>query len=69
MRANLHRVVQTKNINNITLNDSSELRTYGDADKVAISNISLYDDSQIHARRDANLKNVFLGDNAAFICL
>ena len=54
-----------QNINNITLNDSSELRTYGDADEVAISNISLYDDSQIHARRDANLKNVFLGDNAA----
>ena len=53
-----------QNINNITLNDSSELRTYGDADEVAISNISLYDDSQIHARRDANLKNVFLGDNA-----
>ena len=54
-----------QNINNITLNDSSELRTYGDADEVAISNISLYDNSQIHARRDANLKNVFLGDNAA----
>ena len=54
-----------QNINNITLNDSSELRTYGYADEVAISNISLYDNSQIHARRDANLKNVFLGDNAA----
>ena len=53
-----------QNINNITLNDSSELRTYGNVDKVSISNISLYDDSEIHAREDANLKNVFLGDNA-----
>lgn len=53
-----------QNINNITLNDSSELRTYGNVDEVSISNISLYDDSEIHAREDANLKNVFLGDNA-----
>ena len=53
-----------QNINNVTLNDSSELRTYGNVDEVSISNISLYDDSEIHAREDANLKNVFLGDNA-----
>ena len=53
-----------QNINNVTLNDSSELRTYGNVNEVSISNISLYDDSEIHAREDANLKNVFLGDNA-----
>lgn len=43
-----------QNINNVTLNDSSELRTYGNVDEVSISNISLYDDSEIHAREDAN---------------
>ena len=53
-----------QNINNVTLNDKSELRTYGNVDEVNISNIYCYDDSEIHARKDANLKNVFLGDNA-----
>ena len=45
------------------------MRTYGDVDKVNISNISLYDDSLIDARKDANLKNVFLGDNATLYVL
>ena len=53
-----------QNINNVTLNDKSELRTYGNVDEVNISNIYCYADSEIHARKDANLKNVFLGDNA-----
>ena len=44
-------------IDNVTLRGNSELRTYGDVDKVNISNISLYDDSLIDARKDANLKN------------
>ena len=56
-------------IDNVTLRDNSELRTYGDVDKVNISNISLYDDSLIDARKDANLKNVFLGDNATLYVL
>lgn len=56
-------------IDNVTLSDNSELRTYGDVDKVNISNISLYDDSLIDARKDANLKNVFLGDNATLYVL
>ena len=56
-------------INNVTLRGKSELRTYGKVDKVNISNISLYENSLIDARKDANLKNVFLGDNATLYVL